>query len=457
MVGIFEVKIKLLALKKQLKIIPAAIILLILLPAAAGLDYLRFQDRIYPGVFLKDLPLGGKTLGGLETALDEIEIAFAGPQAGVVNIPLREIGVIPDAGAIFHTAYLYGRGKSWPLTYVERLNLRREGVFLPLSFYLDEGLFAWGLKELEAAFNLDPVNARFDVRYSGGETRAALHPEQNGYRMDKEKLLAELQGMLRSRKPHFSVIVPGDIVPAELTVSHLEELGIRGLISACSTRFDPAHTDRVHNIKLAAATVHNFLLAPGQIFSMNGLVGDTTPEKGYREASVIVGNELVQGFGGGLCQVSTTLYNAALLADLHILERHNHLMPIPYIAPGRDATIAYGVKDLKFLNNKEHYILISVDVGPELIRFSLFGTPQQEKVVIGTQILAVFPPQLKYKYTPELMRGEEELIPGSPGYLVEVWRYIYRGETRVRADWISRDSYLPHAAQLRRGISEPKD
>ncbi|MEW5922309.1 MAG: VanW family protein [Bacillota bacterium] len=389
----------------------------------------------------------------MEAALDQIQIELVGPEGRAKAISLREMGIIPASRVIFTAAHSYGRKKTWPLTYIERVKLSREGALIPFSYYLDEGLLAWGLGELENTFSLDPVNAFFKVSYARGEARAGLVPEINGYRINKDKFLTELQRVLDDPRTPFTVMVPGEIISPDITVSFLKEKGIEGLISSCSTRFDPANTDRVHNIKLAAGIIHNYFLAPGKTFSLNNLIGDTTPEKGYREAFVIIGEELVPGFGGGLCQVSTTLYNAALLAGLEILERHNHHMTIPYIAPGRDATMVYGVKDLKFRNNRDHYILITTAVGPDTLRFSLFGTPPEEKVIINTKILAVFDPPLKYEYTPELLRGEEEIIAGSPGYLVEVWQYVYRGERRVGEKRISLDSYTPHPTLVRRGVN----
>ncbi len=439
---------------RQHKVTIVLIILLLLL-LAAGFDYLYFKNRIYPGVYLKGISLGGKTLAGLEETLEAIEFELAGPQGKIKSFALREMGIIPRAEAIFESACVPGRKNTWPLTYGERLRLKREKIFIPFSYYLEEGLFAWSWRELEKTFNLDPANAFFKVRYTGGQAEADLIPEQNGYRIHKEKFLRELQINLNNKKVPFSLTIPGDFISPEVAVSLLTERGIKGLTSSCSTRFDPLNKDRVHNIKLAAATVHNHFLAPGEIFSLNKLIGDTTPEKGYKKAPVMRGNELVPGFGGGLCQISTTLYNAALLADLEILERHNHFMTIPYIAPGRDATIVYGNKDLKFRNNKDYFILISAEVQNDSLRFSFYGVPLEERISIATKFLKTYEPPLKYEYTAELLSGEEEVIGGSPGYLVETWKYIYRDGQQLQAERISLDSYAPHAALLRRGTDRP--
>ncbi len=433
---------------KRMLIVPFLILSLIL--AVACLDYLYFRNRIYPGIQLKNIDLKGNTLGDVELVLDNIEIVFIGPESMITTMSLREMGIIPRVKQIFDTAFSFGRIGPWPRTYIERLRLAREGTEIPFSYYLDEGLLDWGTGLLENNINSDPVDAFFKINLSRSEIQDELVPERYGYMLDKHNLLLSIQQVLNDPHSSFVVEVPMEKISPDITISLLKEKGIESLASSCSTRFDPMNTNRVHNIELAASHLHNYLLAPGEILSLNALIGDTTPEKGYREAFVMVGNELVPGYGGGVCQISTTLYNAALLANLQIIERHNHHMSIPYIAPGRDATIVYGVRDLKFRNNRDHHIFINADVDYDKLRFSLFGTPMEENVIIDTQILAVYEPPVRYFYTPEVSLGEEDIIEGSPGYLVEVWKYVYRGEEELGRKIISVDSYTPHPTITRR-------
>lgn len=122
-------------------------------------------------------------------------------------------------------------------------------------------------------------------------------------------------------------------------------------VSQYSTRFNSSMINRTHNISLAAKALDGIVLAPGARFSFNGSVGDRTIEAGYLEAPVISGDAFISGIGGGVCQVSTTLYNAALLAHLEILERHPHSLPVSYVPAGKDATVSYPTLDLKFRNS----------------------------------------------------------------------------------------------------------
>ncbi|MBP7176078.1 MAG: VanW family protein [Thermoclostridium sp.] len=122
--------------------------------------------------------------------------------------------------------------------------------------------------------------------------------------------------------------------------------------------------DRVHNIKIAAEDINHTILEPDEVFSFNEIIGRRTEPKGYEEAPILLGNgEKGEGTGGGICQVSTTLYNAALMAELKIVERHRHSEQVPYVEEGKDATVVYNSKDLRFQNNRDYPIEIVVWVG----------------------------------------------------------------------------------------------
>lgn len=143
-------------------------------------------------------------------------------------------------------------------------------------------------------------------------------------------------------------------------------------IAQYSTYFDSSQVNRTENIRLAAKALDGKLLAPGERFSFNESVGERTAEAGYKVAMIIVGKEFVPGLGGGVCQVSSTLYNAVSLAGLEILERHAHSLEITYVPYGQDATVAYGVLDFKFRNNTEDDLLIRSSVEGGTLTFQLY-------------------------------------------------------------------------------------
>ena len=144
-------------------------------------------------------------------------------------------------------------------------------------------------------------------------------------------------------------------------------------IAQYSTRFDTSLVNRTENIRLAAKTLDGKQLAPGERFSFNESVGRRTAEAGYKEAMIIVGDKFTPGLGGGVCQVSSNLYNAVFLAGLEILERHHHTLPVDYVPPGRDATVSFPFLDFKFRNITNTYLLIRSFVEGNTLTFQLFG------------------------------------------------------------------------------------
>jgi|BioPla2DNA2_1021312.scaffolds.fasta_scaffold00485_7 vancomycin resistance protein YoaR len=142
-------------------------------------------------------------------------------------------------------------------------------------------------------------------------------------------------------------------------------------ISSYATTIYDKNEHRVNNIKIAAEDLNHTVIEAGEVFSFNETVGKRTKEKGYEEAPILVSGEKSKGTGGGVCQVSTTLYNAAVDADLEILERHSHSKEVSYVPEGKDAAVVYGSKDMRFKNTKKYPIEILITVSEDEIHVTL--------------------------------------------------------------------------------------
>ncbi len=433
--------------RRKKKILP--FLLLALMFTAAAADYLYYRDRVYPGVYVKQVHLGGKTSAEVQEMLAGLQMEFTGPGGKTACLPLGEMGITVAGGPVIAEARRCGRQGGLLRAYFNRLRLIKDKPAIPLLYRLDEARLQQKLDSLEEIFNSQPRDAYFEV--DAASAKAILIPEQPGFRVMREELYRSLLHVLNAPGLPLALTVPGEILPAQLTAFSLKDKGITGLISSFTTNFDINKVDRVHNLKLAASVINGSIVPPGEVFSVNAVVGNTTPEKGYRQAPVIVGTELVPGYGGGLCQISSTLYNAALLANLEIVERHNHNLTVPYLPPGRDATISYGTRDLKFRNNTGRHLLIYGRVEGDALTFWLLGTPQEERVEINTVKLEVFPPPERYELDPTLPPGEEEIEEGYAGYTVEVWKTVYRGDQIIAKEKISVDHYEPYPTVIRRG------
>ena len=158
------------------------------------------------------------------------------------------------------------------------------------------------------------------------------------------------------------------------------------LLATYTTYYNAANTDRVTNLKIAASKINGKVLLPGEIFSYNGVVGERTIAAGYKEAGIYLNGQEAMGLGGGICQISTTLFNAALYANLQMVEVNNHQFVPAYSSTGRDATVVYGVKDFRFKNTRKHAIKITCSVSGGVAKFSIFGVKEDTEYDVGVYV-----------------------------------------------------------------------
>ncbi|NLC10948.1 MAG: VanW family protein [Firmicutes bacterium] len=198
-----------------------------------------------------------------------------------------------------------------------------------------------------------------------GAERSFIIPEQAGKIIDVKSTLDYIM-----EAPAGSIVEPKEItLDPELTLLEIESLD--KLWGSYITYYGGG--DRGINIQIAASSINNYLLAPGQIFSFHEAVWPITEEKGYSFAPIIVGGSVVPGRGGGICQVSSTLFNAVLRANLEIIERYPHSMPVGYVPPGRDATVS-DYLDFKFRNNTDSYIIIKANTYGTQCHVEIWGS-----------------------------------------------------------------------------------
>lgn len=404
-------------------------------------DYLFYLPRIYPGVHIHRFELGSKTQDEMNVLPEEMKVFFTGPRDKYVEVSLSELGINPEIEQLFEDAYQKGRIKNSLPDYLKRWNIMKKGAFIPLQFHINRENLQQQLSFLKNTFDSEPENAYFRVNYN--KQRAELVMDHSGYRLNKDALLRKTLALFNQPEKPLVLIVPLTELPAEITTTYYREKGIEKLMTSFSTEFKSDNPDRAHNIKLATSHLDNYILAPGKVFSLNSVIGNTTAAKGYKEAPVIIGGVLSTGIGGGICQISSTLYNAVLLADLPVLERHNHRLTIPYLPPGRDATVEYGSRDFMFRNSTEHHIMIKTEVLEDSLIINLLGQSLDKDVLITRNELDQYSPPTRYKYDPELEPGEEVVDEGTPGCFVEVWKTVYRDGEEISRHKISVDSYRP--------------
>lgn len=227
-------------------------------------------------------------------------------------------------------------------------------------------------------------------------------------------------------------------------LSSLEESNVDTLVAGFVTVFEDFTDEEHENIRLASSIISGTVLEPGEVFSQNETAGPYTEEKGYLEGTGYVGGEVIKDFGGGVCNVSTTLYNASIAGDLEIVERHNHSMPVDYVPYGQDAAVAYGFKDFQFKNNTEDPLLIWGELVDNRLYMAFYGKKAGPEVTWEHETISVTETSTQYRTNPELNDGEENiLVEGMDGKEVDsILKIKYEDGEEVERD-LGRSSYNP--------------
>ncbi|HOP69588.1 MAG: VanW family protein [Dethiobacteria bacterium] len=424
--------------------------------ALITVDYAYYRNRVYHGVYLEQLNLGGRPLKDLPALLErelwsQEEVSLELPDSqGTLTATYQEMGLAPDREKTLELVSRAGRG-------VKGLSARlafwfkNRPIKVTAPVLVDEEKLAEFNRRLAEMVYRSPESARFQVE--GEEVK--IIPEREGRYLQAVKLRKLLIESIH--RPERTLAVPTGKSAPPVTAEDLERLEVDKVMISFSTQVSGT-SNRINNIRIGAAAVNGCLLAPGEVFSFSQVVGPATREKGYLEAPIIVGEELVPGLGGGLCQVSSTLYNAALLANLEILERWNHSQAVGYLPLGRDATIAQGLLDFKFVNNREHHILIGAELAQDRLTFRIFGPPMKERVEIISSGYQKVDPPVRYQKTSSLPKGEKKLLrAGKPGHYISTWRVVYMDDKEVSREFLGRDYYAPVAALYLLGTGEGEE
>lgn len=219
------------------------------------------------------------------------------------------------------------------------------------------------IDDIHAELYKEPKDAYFT------QNPYSVYPSENG--IDFAISVDEVKNMLNEEKDEY--VVPLKVLYPNVTTNMLGTEAFPNLLSTYSTKYSASAVDRTTNLKLAASKINGTVLMPGETFSYNKVVGERTIAAGYKEAPIYVSGKVVDGVGGGICQITTTLYNAVVYANLEIVERTNHQFVPSYAPASRDATVVYGAIDFKFKNNRDYPIKLVCSVSNGIANFQIFG------------------------------------------------------------------------------------
>ena len=288
-----------------------------------------------------------------------------------------------------------------------------------------------------------------DAAFAVAPGRISIVPARPGLGLDVPRTTEAILAAAQRRLDRTAKLVVSQTQPRRSTAD-AKAMGITGLVSSYET-FYGGVPNRIHNVQVVAHLVDDKLIAPGATFSFNDATGERTAAKGFLEAPVIINGELQTALGGGVCQVSTTVFNAAYEAGLPISARTNHALYISHYPLGRDATVNYPDVDLKFINDTKHWLLLRTFVGSSSLVVNLYGTAQNRRVETETAPLRVVkPPPVERTLDKTLPPGTKVVDdPGVPAQATSVRRRVYAPDGTLLYDTTWYSSYRAEPKLIR--------
>lgn len=421
-------------------------------------DMLR-TDRVSANVILDCKPIGGMTRQQLSDMFAYLRTSSPSDLQVTIDgrtwqVPAGSIGARYGVDEMIDKAMLAGHSGSLPDRIGDIFSMRGEPLQLFFHRVYDEKKLAEVAMQIAIEASVPAVDAtmRFSpdseepFQYTEGAPGRAVSVD--GLKQAMEQSLA-----MRVSAP---VIVDSSPVAPAVTV---ETLKARTQLLGSFTTVLTDDAMRNNNIKLACKAVNGVTLQSGEVFSFNALTGERTAGKGYVDAPALSNGKLVDETGGGVCQVSTTVYNAALAAGLTVVERHAHSRPMTYVDPGRDATVDFDSgKDLRLENASPLavYVIVRADEAQRLLTAEIYGAPSQDTISVVEEDYRLLMPEKPVEITnaKKPIGWSNTIVEARSGCSVSVYR-IFSSGADVRKELVSNDLYLPQRGKIEIGTRVP--
>ncbi|HYE83454.1 MAG TPA: VanW family protein [Clostridia bacterium] len=434
-------------------------IIIVLLVAAAALSIAMVSgEKIHSNITINGINVGGLTYSQaesmlkikLEPTIDNSSIALKFREKAW-RLGYRDVKFQYEYEDALTKAYDIGHKGSIFKRLADVISTQLDRRDIKLNYSYDKQYIDNKLLDISKEIGAEAKDATILLK----DKVFVITDEIEGTKLDIDKSYDLIKAQI-DRVAYEDVELVVDIVQPEIKRADLEN--IKDNLGEYSTKFNAADVDRTHNIKVASSSASHILIKPGEIYSLDRIVGPRLAKYGYKEANVIINNELVPGIGGGVCQVSSTLYNAALLSNMKIIERKSHSLPSSYIPMGRDATISEGYIDLKFQNTTQYPIYIYGEVKGSWVKFSIYGRNDNpgRTVKIRTEVVKKTEPQIKIIEDPTLPEGTEvEEKKAYTGYVVKSYRIVLENGKEILREELPLSVYRVTNGVKRVGTMKP--
>lgn len=418
-------------------------------------------DTIYNNIYINNIDMGGLTV---DKAKDMLATSILKPlQTKKIiftyedknwELSYENLKANYNIDKIVEEAYNIGRNGELEERYEIVQNLKQEPKKFELEYEFDQTVLAEFVKGVEQEINIEMKNSEMQ-RVNGKFTGTK---EQIGQKLNSEQAVSAASDAIKNQKEEKIALVVDKLEP-QYTQEFFEKMN--NVIGTFSTIINNS-AGGTTNIKIASSRINDKLMYPGDILSYYETLGPTTAAAGFQLAPIIVNGQLEDGLGGGVCQVSSTLYNSVLLAELEIVERHNHSRPVGYVQKGMDATMAGDYLDFKFKNSTEYPIYIESYVQGNKLTVTIYGneihkpgrTLKFESVV--TQTLE--PPAEKVIEDSTLAEGTRKVtIQPKSGYVAKVYKYIYQDGKLLEKSLVNTSTYKAVRGEVRVGVKKKSE
>lgn len=400
------------------------------------------KDTIYEGVSIDGIDMSDKnkeeTLKILqdkkEADLKDQKMTIKGSEKSY-DIKLNDIGIEYAYEDAVDEAYSLGRNGNLFRKLIDIASIKKNKEEVKLKFTYDRKKIEEKIINIAEEVDLQAMDSEISIE----EGKVIASEEKDGYKVKQEKLLSQIEKNIDRLE---AIEIPLEVVKAKYKKEYYSK--INGVIGESSTSFNSSGPGRVKNIEISARAFNGKLVHPGEILSYNSTIGTINSQAGYQNAPVIVNGDLVPGMGGGVCQTSTTLYNALLRADLTVTERSHHSIPSSYMDKGLDAVVVENHLDLKFRNDFDYPVYISSWVAGKTVYFKVYGDKENRDYTIQMQpkITNVIPHRVKEVFKSNIAAGSRQVAQqGRNGYKVITYKNKVKDGKVIESQQISSDYY----------------
>ena len=416
-------------------------------------------DTIYQGITINGADVSGMTKEQALQSLQQKTDQHLGSQIISIQqedksweIAFSDLDVKYDVEASVNEAWEQGRTGELKERYNAITKLAEDKLEIPISYTYDKQKVREKLEEIAVDFNVEAQDSTM-TRKNGA---FQITDEQKGYAMDVDQTIPKVEQMLEQNT---GGIVEPEITVTEPKVTRADNEKVTDLIGTYNTSYSANAAGRNENLRVGCANIDGTVIAPGDVFSMNVGLGPQTYANGYKDAGVYVNGKVEQGVAGGVCQVTSTLYNAVILAELEVVERYPHSMTVGYVPLGRAAAVAGDYKDLKFKNNTEYPVYLEAYARDGKVVCNLYGHEIHDagRKVDFEMVFEGTIPKPAEKITKDSSKPEgyrQVTYNGKTGSKVSTYKIVTENGKQISKDWFSSSTYRATADEVTVGTKK---